>query len=168
MMPFWYGPSYLEHTLMSWVCYPIPLNFLLRYARGLWFWLMRTPRSDLVGSSYRQGIKWGKDSEARFITRRLNSEIRDLNLIRAWILQLKQKADAGNDLAKDMLKTPVFQMLGVQSQMQWPLTEYLMQWAAETNPDDLLCWKCGQSGHSTKKCLYIDPMVNPETLGEPV
>ena len=40
IIPRFYGVAYVEWSRRVFVCYPVPLNLIVHWARELWFWLI--------------------------------------------------------------------------------------------------------------------------------
>ncbi len=62
-IPKWYGIAYRDFSRMGAVCYPIPLNWPVRWARSIWI-LLRIPGPNWVeewdGAAYAEGLRQGK------------------------------------------------------------------------------------------------------------
>lgn len=63
-IPFWWGVSYLSWESDRAICYPIPLNLLIRWSRDLYYWIKATRRfgwrDNQVIDAYARGEDAGK------------------------------------------------------------------------------------------------------------
>lgn len=62
-MPKFYGVAYRDFAGSVLVCYPVPLNLVVRWWIHLWAW-MRIPSSSylerMLGSAYAEGMRYGR------------------------------------------------------------------------------------------------------------
>ena len=55
-MPFWYGAAYYSPYSDHLICYPIPLNLVVRWARALW-WALKRCKHDDLSAAYSAGYE---------------------------------------------------------------------------------------------------------------
>ena len=56
--PWWYGVAYYSPYSDHVVCYPVPLNLLVRWCRNIW-WLLRRGKRDALAKAYAAGRSAG-------------------------------------------------------------------------------------------------------------
>lgn len=97
-LPFWYGVTYRDPAWRAWVCHPIPLNFLVRWGRALWWFLAREPKADRLESAceaaYERGFRVGQ-KHGEVLGYNLHGQ--DLNELKSW----RMLADNWRDLAAE-------------------------------------------------------------------
>ncbi len=49
-LPWWLGLAYWEWSRPVAVCYPIPLNLLIRWSRNVYFWVKASHRPDWLAN----------------------------------------------------------------------------------------------------------------------
>ncbi len=66
--PFGYGFSHYSSYGDYIVAYPVPLHWIVRYARQFWFWSIRPAKPDALAEAYlrgrREAEKKARDTEA--------------------------------------------------------------------------------------------------------
>jgi hypothetical protein len=62
MMPSWYGLAYYEPYRDEQVCYPIPFNLVVRWARDL-AWLVKRGKKSALSEAYERGYKEGSQAQ---------------------------------------------------------------------------------------------------------
>jgi hypothetical protein len=75
--PWWRGRAYYDPMLCVGHFYPLPLNWLVQWARSFWFWLRRGPGSNAVDQAAARGWRDAIDSpkfvQDRHVVRRLRA-----------------------------------------------------------------------------------------------
>lgn len=59
MIPRFYGVAYHDYPRRVAICYPIPLNWLIRWGRDLYFFLSNAARDDQISQAYKAGFNDG-------------------------------------------------------------------------------------------------------------
>jgi|ERR1035437_9254346 hypothetical protein len=58
-LPWWLGLAYWEHDSMTAVCLPIPLNRIVRWARGGYFWFKATRNPSWLDNHWSRAYEAG-------------------------------------------------------------------------------------------------------------
>ena len=58
MAPWWYGASYYSPCADYTVCYPIPINLIVRWVRAGW-WALKRGKRDALSDAYSRGRSEG-------------------------------------------------------------------------------------------------------------
>lgn len=66
-VPFWYGLAYSEPWKGSFVFYPVPLNWLVRWSLGFMYFLKVPQRKTKLEKAFEAGVTEGKKRERRMI-----------------------------------------------------------------------------------------------------
>lgn len=78
VLPWWQGVAYFRWDMHGAVCYPIPLNLIVRWARNTFFWVKAARRLDWFAAqqqdAFEQGIIEGKARKQRQIVADLKRE----------------------------------------------------------------------------------------------
>ncbi len=89
-LPWGYGLAYWRINTREGVCYLIPFNLLVRWARGLYFWISN-PKTN-----YRE--------MSGFLREELNERHRILADLRMDVIKLKQNAETAYHVRLDLLQ----------------------------------------------------------------
>ena len=65
LLPRWYGSAWRDSSIRAEVCYPIPLHWLVRWARGLYYFAAFSRRRDAIEQAYERGREEGIQIEQR-------------------------------------------------------------------------------------------------------
>lgn len=83
--PWYYGFSYRLYTEAAIVCYPVPFNFIMRWAHHSWDWLRRKGvdrKNEAYLAGYeagrREGERHGAYNERERIRTAMNEEIENM------------------------------------------------------------------------------------------
>ncbi len=56
--PWWYGVAYYSAYADYIVCYPVPINLVVRWSRDIW-WGLRRGKEDALSQAYQRGKRAG-------------------------------------------------------------------------------------------------------------
>ena len=59
MAPWWYGAAYYSAYDDFLVCYPVPINIIVRWAREIG-WRLRRGKADAISTAYKRGKRHGR------------------------------------------------------------------------------------------------------------
>ena len=76
-LPNWYGVAYREFCADHVICYPIPINLLVRWHHGL-KWLVKKDKASALQVAYSAGFAAGRQE---FLSREAREERRCANVI---------------------------------------------------------------------------------------
>ncbi len=117
-LPFWYGLTYRDPSFHGWKCHPIPLNFIVRWSRNLWFFFAQEQKADFIDVAFEAGREAGRKTEARMFEIRFDSDIKELNRWRSWALGVRETAESGDKIAGIMAEMPL--IANAQTPIPWP------------------------------------------------
>ena len=76
VIPWWCGIAYYSPCSDHSICYPIPINLIVRFGRSAW-WAMKSGKSDALSKAYNAGRKSGA-TDLRSYERKQNQRVAEV------------------------------------------------------------------------------------------
>jgi len=94
-IPRWWGIAWQESAVRGYVCYPLGLHLLFRWARDLYWWLARGRRDKALLAAYRVGYDDG--GRRAYFDRQAGQAVVELLRWREWADNLHDQAEQDPD-----------------------------------------------------------------------
>lgn len=75
-LPWYMGVAYYSPCSDHFICYPVPINLLVRWSRNAW-WALKAGKHDALSKAYQDGRKVGR-AEFRAEEARHNQRVADV------------------------------------------------------------------------------------------
>lgn len=80
LIPKWHGLAYQRRDKPVCVCYPMPVNLIVRWSRKFW-WLMKRNKPDALSGAYSAGHRDGFQDGKRFAQSQRAAEDRETRVM---------------------------------------------------------------------------------------